>query len=58
MKIIISIIIGFIISYIVSHLLFTPVIRGPDSNIVRQQIFIDDHNHCYRFKPDIRICPL
>ncbi len=52
-----NIICGFIIGILLTFLFRSPIVfRGPDSNIVRKQIF-KYNNKCYKLTPVIYICP-
>ncbi len=56
---IITIIIGLTIGIIFGFLLFNKYIyRGPDSNIVSKEIYIDNNGKKYKWVPSICICPV
>lgn len=58
-NIISSIILGFIISYFfATYILFdNEKLKGPNSNHVRKEIYIDDNKNCFSFIPVPYICP-
>ena len=58
-NIIISIILGFIISYFfATYILFdNHRFKGPNSNHVRKEIYIDENKKCFSFVPIPYICP-
>jgi len=56
---IIIIIIGLIIGIIIGLLLFNKnIYKGPDSNIISQQIYVDSDGKKYKLIPKICICPI
>lgn len=54
---IMSIIFGILIAFIIYYKYFYYIIRGPSSDVIRNQIYKYD-NKCYKFVPEIRICPM
>lgn len=58
LNIIISILSGVVITLILYYLFYsTTVYRGPDSNVIRNQIF-KDNGKCYKLEPVVHICPI
>ena len=58
-KLIINIIIGLILGIILQNCFFKNVIyKGPNSNIVKKQIYQDDNGNCYKFRVESYICPI
>lgn len=56
---IITIIIGLVLGFIFGFLLFKEYIyKGPDSNIVSKQIYIDSNGKKFKWVPKICICPV
>lgn len=55
----ITIIIGFIIGIFIGNILFNKnIYKGPDSNIIVNQIYTDSDNKKYKWIPQICICPI
>lgn len=58
-KLIINIIIGLILGIIFYKSLFKNVIyKGPNSNIIKKQIYQDKEGNCYKFNTESYICPI
>jgi heme/copper-type cytochrome/quinol oxidase subunit 2 len=56
---IIVIIIGLIIGIIIGYYLFNIYIyKGPDSNIISKEIYIDIFGNKYKWIPKICVCPI
>jgi len=55
-----SILFGLLLGYFLIRALYSQAIyHGPDSNIVKRQIFFDEETQqCYRFMPKSYVCPL
>ncbi len=59
-KIIFSFLIGFTLGYIIMKFTyFKKIHHGPNSNIIKENIFYDENNYkCYHFVPKSYVCPL
>jgi hypothetical protein len=56
-NIIISILSGIVFGILIYiYFIKKTVLRGPDSNIIKEKIYIDN-NKCYILKPKIHKCP-
>jgi uncharacterized membrane-anchored protein YhcB (DUF1043 family) len=55
-----SLLIGFVTGYIIIKFIRpSTIVHGPDSNLVKRQIHIDQQTkQCYRFIPQPYVCPL
>ncbi len=57
--IIYSLTLGLMTGYLIIQLVNHPILHGPDSNIVLQQIYYDSNQQqCYRYVPRPNLCPL
>lgn len=57
--IIINIMIGLIIGVIIGLIIFKQYIyKGPDSNIIVQQVYTDENGNKYKWVPIVCICPI
>ena len=58
-EIIIHIILGLIIGMIIGYKLFKEnIYKGPDSNIISQEIYTEKDGTKYKWVPSICICPI
>lgn len=56
---IITIILGLVIGLIIGYIQFKKYIyKGPDSNIITQNIYSDENGNKYKWVPNICICPI
>ncbi len=56
---IISLVLGFILGYLTLVVVRQPkIIKGPDSNQIKKNIYQDRSGQCYHFVPKITICPI
>lgn len=56
---ILTIIFGLCIGIIIGFFSFKQYIyKGPDSNIIKEQIYTDFNGKKYKWKPNICICPI
>jgi hypothetical protein len=51
-----SIIFGCLFGFIIILMINKPVYHGPNSNVIRKQIF-KQNGKCYKFNPVVHICP-
>jgi uncharacterized membrane-anchored protein YhcB (DUF1043 family) len=59
-QLILSLLCGFVCGYLIIKLLRQSLqsYHGPDSNVIRKQIYFDDQNReCYQYVPKPYICP-
>lgn len=58
--IIFSIIIGFLFGYIIYYIYNKQItiVHGPDSNIIRNNIYIGKNKKYYKLIPNICFCPI
>lgn len=56
---ILFILIGSIIGLIIGYFIFFKTIyKGPDSNVIIKQIYVDSNNKQFKYIPQVCICPL
>ena len=53
------VIIGLVIGIIIGYFIFKEYkYKGPDSNIISQEIYVDSNGLEYKFVPKVCICPI